>query len=423
MKAFKTLFCLGAMFVLTTATAQADNVYICTGHSATKYHKVTNCRGLNSCSGEVKAVTEATAKNNGREKCLICYAANYGQAKKATTSATKVFVTPSGTKYHKDKACTLIAKSKNVQELTLTAAKEKYEPCSKCAADKPAAEKKADKTAADKKADKPAAEKKTADKKGTASSGSAAGSTKKADTKPAAEQKATGTSKVYVAANGSKYHKKKSCTALAKSKDIKTITLAEAKTNMTPCSVCYTSAKKPADKPAAEKKADKTADKSTTKAADKKADKPAAEKKAANKKGTASSGSAAGSTKKADTKPAAEAPAAEQKATGTSKVYVAAGGTKYHKKKSCTALAKSKDIKSITLGEAKEKMTPCSVCYTSAKKTADKPAAEKKADKPAAEKKAAEKKGSVSSGSAAGSTKKADTKKATEKKTTTRKAA
>ena len=394
MKAFKTLFCLGAMFVFTTATAQADNVYICTGHSATKYHKVKNCRGLNSCSGEVKAVTEATAKNNGREKCLICYAANYGQAKKATTSATKVFVTPSGTKYHKDKACTLIAKSKNIQELTLTAAKEKYEPCSKCAAEKPAADKKA------------------SDKKGTASSGSAAGSTKKADTKPAAEapaaeQKATGTSKVYVAANGSKYHKKKSCTALAKSKDIKTITLAEAKTNMTPCSVCYTSAKKPADKPAAEKK------------------------------GTASSGSAAGSTKKADTKPAAEAPAAEQKATGTSKVYVAANGSKYHKKKSCTALAKSKDIKSITLGEAKKSMTPCSVCYTSAKKTADKPAAEKKADKKAdkpaaekkaaekkaAEKKAAEKKGSVSSGSAAGSTKKADTKKATEKKTTTRKAA
>ena len=343
MKAIQTLFCLGAFFMLATATAQADNVYICTGRSATKYHKVKNCRGLNSCSGEVKAVTETSAKDNGREKCLICYAANYGQAKKTTTTAIKVFVTPSGTKYHKDKACTLIAKSKNVQEMTITDAKEKYEPCSKCAAAKAAAEK----PATEKKAT--TAEKKTAEK-------------------PAAETKATGTSKVYVAGNGTKYHKKKSCTALAKSKDIKSITLAEAKEKMTPCSVCYTSAKKTADKKADEKKAEPKKD----------TEKAAAKKTATNE------------TKEAEKK------ATTEKATGTSKVYVAAGGTKYHKKKSCTALAKSKDIKSITLGEAKEKMTPCSVCYTSAKKTTTKKADEKKAT---------------------------DDKKATEKKATTRKAA
>ena len=352
MKGLKTLLCLGAMFVLTTATAKADNVYICTGHSATKYHKVQNCRGLNSCSGEVKAVTEATAKNNGREKCLICYATNAGAAKKTTATVTKVFVTPSGTKYHKDKACTLIAKSKNVQEMTLTAAKEKYEPCSKCAAAtaKTATEKKAtEKSAADKKT----TEKKATEKKATTS-----------EDKTATATKATGTSKVYVAAGGSKYHKKKSCTALAKSKDIKSVTLAEAKTNMTPCSVCYASAKN-------------TATKTTEKRA-------TTEKKATEKKATTSE----------------EKTATATKATGTSKVYVAAGGSKYHKKKSCTALAKSKDIKSVTLAEAKARMTPCSVCYTSAKK-----AATKTTDKKETEKKATEKKAT------------------TEKKTTTRKAA
>ena len=232
MKRFKAICCLGVMMMLATATAMADNVYICTGASATKYHKVKNCRGLNSCGGEIKTVAESTAKSNGREKCLICYATNASTAKKATATATKVYVTPSGSKYHKDKACTLIAKSKNVQELTLTAAKEKYEPCSKCAAataKKATAEKKTttEKKAAEKKTttEKKAAEKKTAEKKTTTTA-------------------KTGTSKVYVAGSGSKYHKKKSCTALAKSKDVKSITLAEAKESMTPCSVCYPSAKK-----------------------------------------------------------------------------------------------------------------------------------------------------------------------------------
>ena len=238
MKRFKAICCLGAMMMLATATAMADNVYICTGASATKYHKVKNCRGLNSCGGEIKTVAESTAKSNGREKCLICYATNASTAKKATATATKVYVTPSGSKYHKDKACTLIAKSKNVQELTLTAAKEKYEPCSKCAAataKKATAEKK---TPTEKKT---ATEKKAAEKKTTTE--------KKAAEKKTAEKKTTttaktGTSKVYVAGSGSKYHKKKSCTALAKSKDVKSITLAEAKESMTPCSVCYPSAKK-----------------------------------------------------------------------------------------------------------------------------------------------------------------------------------
>ena len=262
MKRFKAICCLGAMMMLATATAMADNVYICTGASATKYHKVKNCRGLNSCGGEIKTVAESTAKSNGREKCLICYATNASTAKKATATATKVYVTPSGSKYHKDKACTLIAKSKNVQELTLTAAKEKYEPCSKCAAataKKATAEKK---TTTEKKA---TAEKKTATEKKTTTEKKATAEKKTATEKKAAEKKTTtekkaaekksaekkttttaktGTSKVYVAGSGSKYHKKKSCTALAKSKDVKSITLAEAKESMTPCSVCYPSAKK-----------------------------------------------------------------------------------------------------------------------------------------------------------------------------------
>ena len=234
-------------------------------------------------------------------------------------SAQKVYIAPSKSAiaYHKSKDCSYLRNSKNVTDISTSEAKEMgRHPCVLC-------------YPAQAEATKKAIAKEQAEKKATTAK-------KATTTKKTAETtttKATGTSKVYVAAGGAKYHKKKSCTALAKSKNVNSITLAEAKEKLTPCSVCYETAKKAAPK-------------------------------------------ASATTKKAEEK-AAEA--TTTKATGTSKVYVAAGGSKYHKKKSCTALAKSKDIKSVTLAEAKAKMTPCSVCYTSAKKTATKAATTKKA--------------------------------------------
>jgi len=208
--------------------------------------------------------------------------------------------------------------------------------------------------------------------------------------------------KVYIAPSKSAiaYHKSKDCSYLRNSKNVTSITTTEAKEmGRHACVRCYPAqaeatkkaiAKEQAEKKVATKKATTTAKKATT------TEEKAAEKKVTTKKVAAE--------KKTAEKPATET--AAKKATGTSKVYAAAGGSKYHKKKSCTALAKSKNITTMTLAEAKEKLTPCSVCYTSAKKTATK-ATEKKA----------------TTSKKATTTKKATEKKATEKKTTTKKAA
>lgn len=48
-------------------------VYICTGNSATVYHKYKDCKGLNRCRSKVKAVTTDEAKRMGRRECRICY--------------------------------------------------------------------------------------------------------------------------------------------------------------------------------------------------------------------------------------------------------------------------------------------------------------------------------------------------------------
>lgn len=246
-----------------------------------------------------------------------------------SATAQKVYIAPSKSAiaYHKSKDCSYLRNSKNVTDITTKEAKEMgRHPCVRC-------------YPAQAEATKKAIAKEQAEKK-------------------AATTKAIAATKVYAAAGGTKYHKTNSCTALAKSKNVKTLTLADAKKDLTPCSVCYAAAKKAAPKPATTKKVE------------------------------------AEDVKKAQEDAAKKAEAT--KATGTSKVYVAAGGAKYHKKKSCTALAKSKNIKTVTLAEAKANMTPCSVCYTSAKKTATK---------------------------ASTTPKKATEKKATEKKTTTKKAA
>ena len=53
-------------------TEQNATVIICTGQYATKYHSKM-CSGMNACKGEVKKITEAEAKKQGRTKCGICY--------------------------------------------------------------------------------------------------------------------------------------------------------------------------------------------------------------------------------------------------------------------------------------------------------------------------------------------------------------
>jgi len=43
--------------------------YICTGNSATKYHRKSDCIGLNNCSKDIIPTTDVS----GREKCNICF--------------------------------------------------------------------------------------------------------------------------------------------------------------------------------------------------------------------------------------------------------------------------------------------------------------------------------------------------------------
>lgn len=54
-------------------TIQKGKVYICTGPQSKRYHRTSSCRGLNSCSGDIKAVTLSYAKSIGRTPCGWCF--------------------------------------------------------------------------------------------------------------------------------------------------------------------------------------------------------------------------------------------------------------------------------------------------------------------------------------------------------------
>ena len=50
-----------------------DEVYVCTGKYAKRYHCDENCRGLGSCKGEIRLVPISTAKKQGKTPCGYCY--------------------------------------------------------------------------------------------------------------------------------------------------------------------------------------------------------------------------------------------------------------------------------------------------------------------------------------------------------------
>ncbi len=62
--------------VFTESVSDNSNnsvVYICTGPKAETFHKRNDCRGLNKCSGSIKALSISKAKEMGRRACKICY--------------------------------------------------------------------------------------------------------------------------------------------------------------------------------------------------------------------------------------------------------------------------------------------------------------------------------------------------------------
>lgn len=48
-------------------------VYICTGPQSKRYHKTSTCRGLGSCSKEIKRVSLEKARSMGRTPCKWCH--------------------------------------------------------------------------------------------------------------------------------------------------------------------------------------------------------------------------------------------------------------------------------------------------------------------------------------------------------------
>lgn len=68
-----TLICCSFGTVETKAPQANGMVYICTGPQSKRYHKTPDCRGLRSCSKEIKEVTLEYAKKIGRTPCGYCY--------------------------------------------------------------------------------------------------------------------------------------------------------------------------------------------------------------------------------------------------------------------------------------------------------------------------------------------------------------
>ena len=50
-----------------------EKVYICSGKSAKRYHRISNCRGLSRCGGKVVSISKSAAEKGNRTPCKICY--------------------------------------------------------------------------------------------------------------------------------------------------------------------------------------------------------------------------------------------------------------------------------------------------------------------------------------------------------------
>lgn len=77
-KIMKTIIRYFALITLFTFMASCNSsgnsrVYICTGPYSKAYHKTSDCKGLNNCSGNIKEITKSEAIDEGRHKCGFCY--------------------------------------------------------------------------------------------------------------------------------------------------------------------------------------------------------------------------------------------------------------------------------------------------------------------------------------------------------------
>ncbi len=74
----KRLVTIASMLLLFAAgnfaaDDQNEMVWICTGRNSLCYHSVENCRGLDTCTGNLRQVPLKTAQTIDRRECRICY--------------------------------------------------------------------------------------------------------------------------------------------------------------------------------------------------------------------------------------------------------------------------------------------------------------------------------------------------------------
>ncbi len=74
---FAVLWSPVCLTVPENGSASDEIVYVCTGAYATRYHKTKDCRGLNNCRGQVRAISLTQAMKDGRTPCEICYRRQY----------------------------------------------------------------------------------------------------------------------------------------------------------------------------------------------------------------------------------------------------------------------------------------------------------------------------------------------------------
>lgn len=67
----KLLLTLATSVLILSASAPADEVYICKGRASKRYHLKKDCSGLKNCSTAVYKVTKKEAADLGRTLCKL----------------------------------------------------------------------------------------------------------------------------------------------------------------------------------------------------------------------------------------------------------------------------------------------------------------------------------------------------------------
>lgn len=55
------------------AENEEEQVWVCTGRSSQCYHKYKDCKGLETCNGNVRQISRKTAQTLDRRECKMCY--------------------------------------------------------------------------------------------------------------------------------------------------------------------------------------------------------------------------------------------------------------------------------------------------------------------------------------------------------------